>query len=271
VDFESTGKDEDVNEGETLLDHLVGCTDDRIVIRDECVNILIAGRDTTASTLTFALYMLAQNSHVLQKLRAEVLSHVGKERNPTYQDIRDMKYLRAFINEVLRMYAPVPFDIRASKGATILPSMAPGEKPYYVPPNTHVNYAAYLLHRSKDFWGPTALEFDPERFIDERLGKYLTPNPFIFVPFNAGPRICLGQQFAYNESSFFLIRLLQSFSSFTLARDAQPPDSIPPAEWKNLKGSRAQVEEFWLKSHLTLCVKGGVWVRMEEAKYGESI
>ena len=50
------------------------------------------------------------------------------------------------------------------------------------------------MHRRTDLWGPDALEFDPDRFLDDRLRKYLTPNPFIFLPFNAGPRICLGQQ-----------------------------------------------------------------------------
>ena len=50
------------------------------------------------------------------------------------------------------------------------------------------------MHRRTDLWGPDALEFDPDRFLDDRLHKYLTPNPFIFLPFNAGPRICLGQQ-----------------------------------------------------------------------------
>lgn len=50
------------------------------------------------------------------------------------------------------------------------------------------------MHRRTDLWGPDALEFDPDRFLDDRLHKYLIPNPFIFLPFNAGPRICLGQQ-----------------------------------------------------------------------------
>ena len=50
------------------------------------------------------------------------------------------------------------------------------------------------MHRRKDLWGPDADQFDPDRFIDERVKKYLVPNPYIFIPFNAGPRICLGQQ-----------------------------------------------------------------------------
>ena len=93
--------------------------------------------------------------------------------------------------------------------------------------------------------------FDPDRFLDERVQRYLVPNPFIFLPFNAGPRICLGQQFAYNEMSFFLIRLLQNFETIEFDIESQPPASRPPAEWKGSPG-RKGVEKFWPKAHLTL-------------------
>lgn len=114
-----------------------------------------------------------------------------------------------------------------------------------------------------------ALDFDPDRFLDERVKTYLTHNPFIFVPFNAGPRICLGQQvsvelpstslstltelskFAYNEMSYVLIRLLQNFSTISLDSDAQPLESQPPASWANAKG-RKGIEKFRPKSHLTM-------------------
>lgn len=108
-------------------------------------------------------------------------------------------------------------------------------------------------------------EFDPDRFLDERLHKYLTPKPFIFLPFNAGPRICLGQQFAYNEMSFMLIRLLQSFSSITLHPEAQHPDTLPPADWAHAEGRKSR-ERFWPKVHLTIYAHGGLWVRMTEAE-----
>ena len=133
-----------------------------------------------------------------------------------------------------------------------------------------------------------AEEFDPDRFIDERLHKYLTSNPFIFLPFNAGPRICLGQQFAYNEMSFFLIRLLQNFETIAFDVESQPPASRPPTEWAGSPG-RKGVDKFWPKAHLTLysevCqvlrspggdpsltnvpLKGGMWVKMTESKEEE--
>ena len=80
---------------------------DRDIIHDETVNILLAGRDTTASALTFAIYRLAEHPDILQRLRQEILDVVGSSRRPSYEDIRNMKYLRAVINETLRLYPPV--------------------------------------------------------------------------------------------------------------------------------------------------------------------
>ena len=111
-----------------------------------------------------------------------------------------------------------------------------------------------LLHRRTDLWGPDALEFDPDRFLDERVRRYLTPKPYIFVPFNAGPRICLGQQFAYNEMSFVLVRMLQAFAGVSLDGGAQPADSVPPPAWAGARG-RKGIERFWPQSHLTMYAK----------------
>ncbi|KAF7373934.1 hypothetical protein MSAN_00605800 [Mycena sanguinolenta] len=239
-----------------------GQQDDKEVIRDSIFNILLAGRDTTAATLTFAVYMLAEHPDIADRLRKEILDVVGSSRMPTYDDLRIMKYLRAFINETLRLYPPVPFDSRTSKKATVWPPSKPGDKPLYIPPKTRIRYCVFLMHRRTDLWGPDALTFDPDRFLDERVRKYLTPNPFIFLPFNAGPRICLGQQFAYHEASFFLVRLLQTFSSFSLAPDAQPESTQPPASWKSARGTQA-TEKIMLGRHLTMFSKGGLWVRMK--------
>ena len=141
-----------------------------------------------------------------------------------------------------------------------------------------VSYSVHCMHKRKDYWGPdgmfkfkfqircvpslisvsSAEVFDPDRFLDSRLHTYLTPNPFIFLPFNAGPRICLGQQFAYNEASFMLVRLLQAFDRIELAPDAQPKESFPPEEWKEAKEDRQSWEKVWPKSHLTAFVNVSV-------------
>lgn len=89
-----------VVEDETLLDHLVKFTSDPVVLHDEILNIMIAGRDTTAITLTALIYLLTQHPETLQRLRKEILQVVGPSRRPTYDDIREMKFLRAVINGV---------------------------------------------------------------------------------------------------------------------------------------------------------------------------
>ncbi|EMD40206.1 hypothetical protein CERSUDRAFT_112411 [Gelatoporia subvermispora B] len=260
------GKGSSISERASLLDELVNLTDDPKVILDETINILIAGRDTTAATLSFLVYLLSQHPDVLKRLRAEVLQQVGLTRTPEFSDFRDMKFLRACINETLRLFPPVPGNIRAPNQATTLPPFEAGGRPFYIPASTTVPYSDMVMHRRKDLWGPDADVFDPDRFLDARLQKYLTPNPFIFVPFNAGPRICLGQQFAYNEMSFFMVRLLQAFDHFELALDAQPPEARVPAVWASKNGSRVAVEKIRPKSEFTMSIQGGLHMRFREAQ-----
>jgi len=91
-----------------------------------------------------------------------------------------------------------------------------------------ITYSSYLIYSLSSL---SARQFDPDRFLDSRLKTYLIPNPFIFVPFSAGPRICPGQQFAYNEMEYFLVRLLQTFSEFSIDWKTQPESSKTPASW----------------------------------------
>jgi hypothetical protein len=77
-------------------------------------------------------------------------------------------------------------------------------KPLYIPARTSIAYGLQLMQKRKDLWGEDADVFDPERWLDHRV-QIMTASPFIFQPFSAGPRICLGQNFAYNEVSSYLI------------------------------------------------------------------
>ncbi|KAF9074679.1 cytochrome P450 monooxygenase pc-3 [Rhodocollybia butyracea] len=256
-------------EGETLLDHLIEYTEDPQVIKDELVNILVAGRDTTASLLTFCIYVLTERPDITEKLRREIVEKVGVSARPTYKVISEMKYLRAFVNETLRLYPGVPFDGRSTKNSIVLPGIN-GQLGYYIPAGVRCQYSVFLMHRREDLWGPDALEFDPERFIDERLHKYLTPNPFIFLPFNAGPRICLGQLFAYNETSYFLIKFLQAFTDFQIAWDVQPESSKPPVSWIPMAGTTKGRDKVLKSSSLTMSVKEALWVRMKDISLVEA-
>ncbi|TFK23879.1 cytochrome P450 monooxygenase pc-2 [Coprinopsis marcescibilis] len=247
-------------EADTLLAHLMEAGIDDNMIKDELFNMLVAGRDTTACTLSYGMYMLTQHPEVASRLREEIMANVGPRLRPTYENIKEMKYLRAFINEVLRLYPPVPINWRSARNSIVLSSKATGEQ-FYVPAGTTVRYSVFMMHRRKDLWGEDADIFDPARFLDERMKKYLIPNPYIFMPFNAGPRICLGQQFAYNEISFFLVRMFQQFSDFTFAHDAQIPEYTPPKTWEHCEG-RKGIETVVPGANLTLHIKGGLWIRM---------
>ncbi|KAF7351018.1 hypothetical protein MSAN_01664100 [Mycena sanguinolenta] len=254
------------SEDSCLLDELMKSTSDPKLLKDEIINILIG--DTTMSVLTNVIYLLSSSPAVTARLREEILAVVGPTGPPTYDDIKQMKYLRAVLNETLRLFPPVPFNIRQPLNSTIWPSPDPNEKPLYIPGGTTIMYSVMLMQRRPDLWGPDAHLFDPERFLDQRVQKY-NSHSFKFLPFNAGPRICLGQQFAYNEMSFVIIRLLQNFASMTLDVDACPPDARVPTEWSGQPG-RKGIEKCVPRMHLTLYTQGGLWVKMEDAKAADA-
>ncbi|GJE84227.1 cytochrome P450 [Phanerochaete sordida] len=264
----TVGVEKQVEEDETLLDHLAKCTTDPNILHDEILNILLAGRDTTAGTLTFVIYFLSQHPDVLRRLRQEIIDTVGPTNRPSYDDIKQMKYLRAVLNETMRLYPSVPWNIRYAVEDAILPNSDPSGKPWFIPAGASVSYSVHCMHRRKDYWGPDADEFDPDRFLDARLHKYLMPNPFIFLPFNAGPRICLGQQFAYNEMSFFVVKLLQAFDDIAFVREAFDPAALPPAAWAAFPGRKGK-EKVWPRAHVTVYSEGGMWVKMREAPAGQ--
>ncbi|KAJ7751591.1 cytochrome P450 monooxygenase pc-1 [Mycena metata] len=247
-----------------LLEELLQTTSDPRVLKDEILNMLLAGRDTTMHTLTVIVYFFTMYPDVCARVRAEVLEQVGPDRRPTYDDIKDMKYLRAVINETMRLYPSVPFNVREPINATIWPSPNPNEKPIFIPAGSKLPYSIFLMHRRKDLWGPDAEEFSPDRFLDERLKTYLLKNPFQYLPFNAGPRTCMGQMFAYNEMSFMIIRLLQAFSSFSLDEDAFSPEGRPPKEWASASG-RKGIDRFRPKLHMTMSTADGLWIKVKEA------
>ncbi|TVY40719.1 Cytochrome P450, partial [Lachnellula occidentalis] len=108
-------------EGYTFLHALAGFTRDRQVLRDQLVAVLLAGRDTTASTLSWTFYELAKHPEIYHKLRTEIINRVGLQRAPTYDDLKSMKYLQNTMHETLRLYPVVPFNLRLALRDTTLP------------------------------------------------------------------------------------------------------------------------------------------------------
>ncbi|EZF72480.1 hypothetical protein H105_05519 [Trichophyton soudanense CBS 452.61] len=197
-----------------FLDELVKETQDPLVLRSELMNILLAGRDTTASLLSVLWNTLSKRQDVWEKLQAEVQTLDG--RAPSFEEIKNMKYLRFTLNEILRLYPVVPGNSRSAIRDTVLPRGGgpDGQSPVFVPKGTSVIYSAFSMHRRTDIYGPDALEFKPERWETIRPG-------WGYLPFNGGPRICLGQQFALTEASYATIRIMQTFKNIE-SRDPHP-------------------------------------------------
>ncbi|KAF9928043.1 hypothetical protein BGZ67_007187 [Mortierella alpina] len=191
----------------TLLDHFLSYQKennfvDREYLRSMLLNFLLAGRDTTASLLTWTMWYLSQHPSVVVKLKQEIMQVLGSTAIPGYDDIKKLKYQKQVVNEVLRLRPPVPFNTKQSVEEDVLPNG------YYIPPKTTVAYSAYATHRLPELWGKDADKFDPDRWGPERVGSI---KPFMFVPFHAGPRICLGQNLAYTTAQVTLTRLLQNY------------------------------------------------------------
>lgn len=199
----------DISRKYCFLDELVKETRNPVELRDYLVNILVAGRDTTSSTLGWTFYLLAHNPNIFHKLRQTVLRDFGTYESPKNLDFPSIKsctYLQHVLNESLRLYPPVPANARVTIRDTTLPvgGGPEGTSPIYVPKGKSVAYFVGAMHRRKDLWGEDANEFCPDRWIGRKA-------KWDYLPFSGGPRICLGQQQALTLAGFTIIRLLQKF------------------------------------------------------------
>ena len=200
-------------EGYTFLHALAGFTRDRQMLRDQLVAVLLAGRDTTASTLSWTFYELARHPEAFDRLRKEIIDTLGKDTPPTYDDLKNMKYLQWVMNETLRLYPVVPFNVRLALKDTTLPRGGgpDGMQPFAVLKDTPVGYSPLVMQRRADLYPPSD---DPnmavENFYPERWGVW-QPKPWQYIPFNGGPRLCVGQQFALTNMGYTIVRILQRF------------------------------------------------------------
>lgn len=170
---------------------------DRDALRNEAATLFLAGHETTAATLSWAFYLLANAPWAEKRVLAEIAAVCG-DRAPTVADVPQLEYTRAVIDETLRLYPPIPILARQAREADTVGSIA-------VEPAALVLVVPWLLHRSKDFW-KRPNHFKPERFLGDKR-----PIPYSYIPFAAGPRICAGLAFGMTESILCLAILAQSF------------------------------------------------------------
>ncbi|PHH91651.1 hypothetical protein CDD83_10804 [Cordyceps sp. RAO-2017] len=184
-------------------------TRDPAELRSQLLNILLAGRDTTASSLGWFFLTMADVRYrpVFRKLRAVVLDQFGTYAAPrdiSFERLKGCQYLQWCIHECLRLYPVVSVNVRTAQVDTTLPTGggADGRSPVYVRKGQDVAYSVHVMQRRKDLWGPDAHLFRPERWENRRPG-------WDYLPFNGGPRICIGQQFALTEIGYVVVRMIQ--------------------------------------------------------------
>ncbi|KAK0716104.1 putative cytochrome P450 alkane hydroxylase [Lasiosphaeris hirsuta] len=192
-----------------LLSELSEACSDPVLVRNELLNVLLAARDTTAGMLSSVFYFLARHPDVWRELAAEVAQLDG--RIPDHDALKNMRFLRSVLDETLRLHPPVPVNIRFATRDTTLPlgGGADGRSPIFVAKGTAINYAVWAIHRLPEVYGADAEVFRPARWLDP--ARPLRPG-WAYLPFNGGPRICLGQQSALVEGGYVVVRLMQHFA-----------------------------------------------------------
>lgn len=217
-----------------FLQEKLGLTDKEL--KDVVMSFIIAGRDTTASTLSFAMMLLAENPEWQERLRAEVKAMLDskndKKRILDSNDISKMKLLQNVVMETLRLYPPVPIDVKAAATDDVLPGG------YKICKGTRISFEPYVMGRLEQFWGPDCEVFNPDRWL-----KHSTlPSPYEFPVFQAGPRICLGESLAKFEASLLIGALLDHFQF----------SKINPED------------RFTYMPGITLSIKGGLHLRVKK-------
>lgn len=218
----SADRDEDRKGKYVFLDTLAKACPDRNILRSQIINVLIAGRDTTACLIVWTFFLLVRHPVVLRKLREEVISTIGDASNITRTQLRSMSYLQNILKEVLRLYPSVPVNSRTAVRDTILPvgGGADLQSPVFVPKGAAVAYSVYAMHRRPDFYGMDAELFRPERWGEDMpMNEDEVNARWGWLPFNGGPRVCLGMDFGLIEAAYTVVRLLQRFPVIELPAD----------------------------------------------------
>ncbi|ONI25160.1 hypothetical protein PRUPE_2G285200 [Prunus persica] len=182
-------------------------------LRDIIFSLFVAGKDTAASTLTWFIYMVCKHPDIQEKIAQEVREATNLKDNSSIDELADslteetlskMQYLVAALTETSRLYPAVPLNAKVCSSDDTWPDG------FSVKKGDIVGYHAYSMGRMKFIWGDDAEEFRPERWLDEN-GLVQQESSFKLIAFSAGPRICVGKEFAYRQMMIFSAVLLGSY------------------------------------------------------------
>lgn len=205
-------------------------TEDDII--NEACTFMLAGQDSVGAAVAFCLFLLAQNQTDQRKCIEEIDAVFGddKDRSPTMQDLREMRYLEQCIKETLRLYPSVPLIARR-----ITEDIKVGK--HTLPSGSNVFILPYSTHRLPHIY-PDPEKFDPDRFSTENSESR---HPYAFIPFSAGPRNCIGHRFAILEMKTVISNVLRHYELH----------SVP---------GKSEVDPIF---RITVRATGGLWVRLQ--------
>ncbi|MFC0007313.1 cytochrome P450 [Micromonospora siamensis] len=195
--------------GSDLISRLLQAGGQPTELRDQVVTMLLAGHETTASTLSWAWYLLSRHPEAAERLHAEAVEVLG-DRVPGHADLANLPYTGMVIQETMRLYPPVWALPRRAVAADEIGG-------YPVPTGAEVMISPYTLHRHAGFWT------DPDEFRPERFAAGAPPvaHRYAYVPFGAGPRVCVGSHLGLLEATLITAMVARRFR-FEYAGSADP-------------------------------------------------
>ncbi|MFD0201552.1 MULTISPECIES: cytochrome P450 [Saccharothrix] len=173
-------------------------------LHDELVTVMLAGHETTASTLGWTFHLLDRHPEIKERVRAEARSVLG-DRMPEYEDLHGLRYTSMVVEEVMRLYPPVWILTRVAQADDEVGG-------YFVPKGSDVLVSPYTLHRHPAFWDR------PDRFDPERFNPDTTHNRprYAYIPFGAGPRFCVGNHLGMMEATFTIAMIARELDLRTV-------------------------------------------------------
>ncbi|XP_008796514.2 cytochrome P450 86B1-like [Phoenix dactylifera] len=183
-------------------------------LRDVCVNMILAGRDSSSVVLSWFFWLLNRypeaEDRILGELRRTIeergYNSEGEEEKSLVfkpEELKRMEYLQAALSEALRLYPPVPVDHKEVVEDDVFPDGTILKK------GTKVIYATYSMGRMESIWGKDCRDYKPERWLKD--GRFMSESAYKFTAFNGGPRLCLGKDFAYYQMKFVAASILYRY------------------------------------------------------------
>ncbi|XP_024943138.1 probable cytochrome P450 6a13 [Cephus cinctus] len=228
--------DEDFKEEEEKL------IDDKVIAAQAYI-FFLAGFETSSTTMSFAMYELASNPKIQEKLYQEIETTLKKYGRLSYDAVSEMEYLDRVIRETLRKHPPVGMVPRMCNKSYRIPGTET-----IIETGTKVLVPIYAIHHDPIYY-PEPEVFDPDRFLEENRK---TRESCTFLPFGEGPRICIGTRFAYTQTKAGLVALLSSYKVLPSSKMNSPIKYDPTAN--------------------ILTSKSGIWLKMcHRAKRAENL